>query len=242
MRSSLTRQEIKDNNSQQVYTLERKIQQGEFTIQSVGDYLPGNVLVTNLNNLSTEYMNRSGCNILGHNVAELSALGPQYFQQFFVPEEMDIVVPTYFSMLKEQNPSRIYNFAHRVKTLHDSSYKWYFASAKLMYTPGNLVADNVLLLVNEVDSAAHIAKKINNVLEESDWMKKHFKKFCQLTKREKEIITLVVSGKGSAAIGDALQITRLTVNTHRRNIAEKLQLKTVSALHRFATVFGLIHP
>jgi len=72
-------------------------------------------------------------------------------------------------------------------------------------------------------------------------MKKHFKQFCLLTKREKEIITQVVSGKSSAEIADALQITTLTVSTHRRNIKEKLQVKTFSGLYRFALVFGLAH-
>jgi LuxR family transcriptional regulator len=98
------------------------------------------------------------------------------------------------------------------------------------------------MIVNEVNSAGNIAKKINCVLDETDWMKKYFKEFCQLTKREKEIITLVVCGKSSAANADALYISRLTVNTHRRNITEKLQIKTFSGLYRFATAFGLAYP
>ena len=132
MSANFTRQEIKEANSRQAYTLTRKIKQGDFSIASVGDYLPGNVLVTNLNSLSTEYMNRSGCNILNHNAEELEELGPEYFQRFFVPEEMNVFVPNYIKMQQEQNPECIYNFARRVKSHQDTSYKWYFASAKLM--------------------------------------------------------------------------------------------------------------
>lgn len=240
MTGNFTRQEIKDSNSRQVYSLERQIQRGAFSIEAIGDHLPGNVLVTNLSTLSTEYMNSNGCNILNHSVEELAALGPEYFQRFFVPEEMNVFVPAYLKMQQQQDPAAIYNFAHRVKNLRNDSYQWYFASAKLMFTPGSEVADKILLIVNEVNSAGNIAKKINSVLDETEWMKKHFKQFCRLTKREKEIITLVVSGKSSAAIADTLHIARLTVSTHRRNIAEKLQLKTFSGLYRFATVFGLI--
>jgi DNA-binding CsgD family transcriptional regulator len=97
----------------------------------------------------------------------------------------------------------------------------------------------MLLVVNEVNSICHIAKKINSVLEESDWMKKNFNKFCSLTKREKDIITLVINGKSSTQISDALFISRLTVNTHRRNINEKLQFKTFAALYKFSITFGL---
>jgi DNA-binding CsgD family transcriptional regulator len=129
---------------------------------------------------------------------------------------------------------------HRVKPLDESSYKWYFASAKLLYTPGQLISDKIVLIVNEVNSAGVIAKKINSVLEESDWMKKHFKKFCRLTKKEREIIKLLVSGRSSTEISDVLMITLFTVNTHRRNITGKLEIKSFAELYKFALTFGLI--
>src|SRR6185312_14431906 len=218
---------------------EKKIHRGEFSIESVGDYLPGNVLVTDLGKLSTVYMNKSGCNILKHSVEELNELGPEYFQRFFMPEEMGVIVPAYLSMLREQDASHIYNFAHRVKTMSDGSYKWYFASAKLLYMAGQDVSDKMLLIVNEVNSLGNIAKKINSVLEESDWMKANFKKLCRLSKREKEILGLMASGQTSAQIADIYFISKLTVNTHRRNIGEKLEFKTFAELYKFAITFGL---
>lgn len=240
MNANLTNREINDIARQQVFTLERKIHHGEFSIQSVGDYLPGNVLVTDLSRLTTVYMNKSGCNILKHSVEELEEQGPEYFQHFFVPQEIDVIVGNYLRLQQKQDPASIYNFAHRVKTINQSSYKWYFASAKLMYTPGQAVSDKVILIVNEVNTLGQIAKKINSVLDESDWMKKHFKKFCSLTKREKEIITFIANGKNNAEISDILSLSRLTVNTHRRNIASKLEVKSFAELYKFARCFGLI--
>ncbi len=231
--------EIKDTSSQQLFTLESKIRKNEFSIEAVGDYLPGNILVTDLNKLSTVYMNNSGCNILKHSVDELQELGPEYFQRFFVPEEMAVLVPTYLDMQREQDAWRIHNFTHRVKTMDDGSYKWYFASAKLLYTPGQTVADKILLIVNEVNSLGNIAKKLNSVLEESDWLKKNFKKLCRLSKREKEVVGLLAIGKNNAAISDMFGISKLTVDTHRRNIKSKLEIKTFAELYRFAVSFGL---
>ncbi len=240
MSTPLNRHEIKDISSQQLFTLERKISKNEFSIEAVGNYLPGNILVTDLNQLSTEYMNSNGCNILGHNVEELQELGSDYYQRFFVPEEIGLVISTYQHMQQQQDVSGIYNFAHRVEAVSNTGYKWYFASAKLMYSPGQPVADKMLLIVNEVNSLGNIAKKINSVLEESDWMKQHFKKFCRLSKREKEIIGLLVSGKNSSQISEIFNLSRLTVNTHRRNIKQKLEIKTFSELYKFAIVFNLI--
>lgn len=227
-------------SNQQVFTLESKIRRGEYSIEDVGDYIPGNVLVTDLDNMSTVYMNKSGCNILKHSAEELGDLGPAYFQSFFVPDEIKVIVSNYLKMRKEQDSSLVYNFVHMVKSKSDSTYKWYFASAKLLYDSGQTVASKILLIVNEVNTLNQIARKINSVLDETDWMKKHFQKFCLLTRREKEIIVLLIKGKTSSEISDILNICRMTVNTHRRNINEKLQITNFSGLYRFASVYGLI--
>ncbi len=240
MKNHSTNREITEINSQQVFTLEKKIQQAEFSIESVGDYIPGNVLVTDLDKLATVYMNRSGCNILKHSVEELQEQGPDYFSNFFVPDEISMVIQTYLKMQQKQDRNEIFNFAHRVKLKDESFYKWYFASAKLMYAPGQHTSAKILLIVNEVNSLGYINQKINSVLEESDWMKKHFKKFCSLSRREKELIPLLVMGKNSREIAALLSISVLTVNTHRRNIFYKLETKNFATLYKFAISFGLV--
>lgn len=239
MKTNLTNREIIDISSQQLFSLERKIYRNEFSIETVGDYLPGNVLVTNLTNFSTEYMNQSGCTILMHSAEELAQLGPAYFEKFFVKEEMKQCIGRYIEMHQKQDASTIFNFAHRVKPIKAPFYKWYFASAKLLFEPGSSVSNKMILIVNEVNTLCSLAKKINNVLEESEWMKKNFSKFCRLTTKEKEIITLLVQGRNSNFISDVLLITKLTINTHRRNIKHKLEIKTFAELYQFAAAFGL---
>ena len=240
MSVNFTRAEIKGENSRQLFSLERQISQGVFTIDAVGDYLPGNVLVTDLNSLSTTYMNKSGCNILNHSVDELAELGPEYFQRFFVPDEMNVFVSRYLTMKETQHAPEIYNFAHRVKTTKTDHYNWYFASAKLMFNPGQKLADKMLVIVNEVNSAGYMARKINSMLDETEAIKKQFKKFCLLTKKEKEVISLIASGHTGTEAADILGVSKFTIHTHRRNIASKLEFKSFSALYRFAETFGLI--
>ena len=56
----------------------------------------------------------------------------------------------------------------------------------------------------------------------------------RLTKREKQIIKLIVQGKTTANIAEELFISPLTVETHRRNIMKKLKISNVAALVRVA--------
>ncbi|MGK2860594.1 MAG: response regulator transcription factor [Chitinophagaceae bacterium] len=240
MRTKLTDNEAFQISNQQVFTLESKIRSLAFSIDEIGDYLPGHVLVTDLSSLTTEYMNKSGCNILMHSVAELAAQGPEYFSRFFVKEEMEVILPRYLEIYKKQDTTAVYNFVHRAKPIRDRYYKWYFASAKLQQMPGKKKSDKLLVIVNEVKSAGDMAKKISHVLDESEWMKKNFRKFCTLTRREKDIISLLANGKSGTEISEKLLISRLTVNTHRRNIIAKLETKNFAELYKFATGFGLI--
>ncbi|NJO02538.1 MAG: response regulator transcription factor [Bacteroidia bacterium] len=59
-----------------------------------------------------------------------------------------------------------------------------------------------------------------------------------LTKREKEIIILIANGKTTPEIAEQLFIAESTVNTHRRNIIEKLGVGNIKGLVKYATQNG----
>lgn len=61
-----------------------------------------------------------------------------------------------------------------------------------------------------------------------------------LTDRELEVLSLVVQGLINKEIADRLNISLTTVITHRRNITEKLGIKSVSALTIYAVMHGYV--
>ncbi len=62
----------------------------------------------------------------------------------------------------------------------------------------------------------------------------------KLSKQEKEIIKWIVKGKKSKEIAIILFISKATVETHRRNINRKLELKTIGSLIQYAHENNLI--
>jgi DNA-binding NarL/FixJ family response regulator len=56
----------------------------------------------------------------------------------------------------------------------------------------------------------------------------------RLSKQEKEIIKCIVEGKTRKEIATLLFITKNTVDTHRKNIGRKLEIKNNSSLIKFA--------
>lgn len=61
-----------------------------------------------------------------------------------------------------------------------------------------------------------------------------------LSAREIEVMSLIVKGFINKEIADRLNISLATVITHRRNIMEKLGLKSVSALTIYAVTRGYV--
>ena|SRR5690625_1317122 len=63
----------------------------------------------------------------------------------------------------------------------------------------------------------------------------------QLTRREKEILSLIANGHISKQIADHLNISTHTVNTHRQNIIEKMKVSnTAEAVRMASRIEGVI--
>jgi len=61
-----------------------------------------------------------------------------------------------------------------------------------------------------------------------------------ITKREKEILTLLLSGKGNKEIAEALDISKRTAEVHRFNLMKKLKVKNLIELSNKATEYALV--
>ena len=66
-----------------------------------------------------------------------------------------------------------------------------------------------------------------------------FSPFSLLTKREREILQLIAEGKSTKEIASLLFISIKTIETHRQNIMEKLDLHSVAELTKYAIREGL---
>ena len=223
-----------------LFSLNNKIDTKELDIEDVGNLIPGSVMVQDLVELTNLYMNDNGCRILKRCKEELNSLGPAYFDMFFPPEEIEILKIEVRKFLQLGDPSLIYSFFQRVRPDKNSDYKWYLSNVRLFlpFAPGeNLKLINVAI---EVDNISYASKKINSICEQNEFAQKNYFKYLLLTKREKEIIKLIASGYNSRYISDTLFISLHTVNNHRKNILNKLNIKGIIDLIKFAAAYSII--
>jgi DNA-binding NarL/FixJ family response regulator len=62
----------------------------------------------------------------------------------------------------------------------------------------------------------------------------------EITEREKEVMRLIADGLTTNEIADKLFISAHTVNTHRKNLLSKLNIKNTASLVRYALDQGIV--
>jgi DNA-binding CsgD family transcriptional regulator len=87
-------------------------------------------------------------------------------------------------------------------------------------------------------SAQAADEKIVKILKENQVLKDQMKLF-KLTEREKEVLKLIVKGNTSKEIADSLGISKLTVDTHRKHIQQKLGVSKQVDLLKLAMQSGI---
>lgn len=102
--------------------------------------------------------------------------------------------------------------------------------------------DGLLLAVESVfEGKQYIDAKVKTMLLEDLFQhKKRLRKKDVLTRRETEILELIAREYSSREIADKLFVSLRTVDTHRFNIIQKLQVKNAAGLIKEAYKRGLV--
>lgn len=75
---------------------------------------------------------------------------------------------------------------------------------------------------------------LNKLLKSRELTEKHSENFLKLTKREREILGLIIHGLTDRQIAENLFIAFETARTHRKSIMAKLECKRASELSKYA--------
>lgn len=99
------------------------------------------------------------------------------------------------------------------------------------FEPNDLIAAIETAMAEKRDEAM----SINAIRDARQTLKR-------LTPRESEIVDAIVAGKSSKQIAESLSVSQRTVETHRANILDKLQIANTASLVRLAVLAGLGSP
>ncbi|MDX5346144.1 MAG: helix-turn-helix transcriptional regulator [Hymenobacteraceae bacterium] len=220
--------------------MREEIEKAIAQIAAVSDNLPGVVIIHNVETDSVEYMSDRGLLNLEISLEELKRLGSEYHRRFFNPEDAADYVPKLFDLMARNDDQEIFTFFQQVRPSEVHDWSWYFSSVKILLRNKD---GNPLLCITmayPIDPHHHITTKVSRLLEENNFLRKHYNLYTKLTNREREVLRLLASGNSSPEIAKELNISAATVDTHRRNLKVKLKAHTVFDLIQFARAFDLV--
>ncbi len=107
------------------------------------------------------------------------------------------------------------------------------------YLQKNASGYEIIAAINDVlVGKRYICEKTQSILNKKTEI--GLKQVPKLTRREKEILAFVAKGLTTNQIAESLFISSHTVESHRKNLMEKFQTKSVTAAVKLAIEYGLI--
>jgi len=237
MGKSLSNSELENfqTHERHLHLLDHTWMQKKFTLDEMGEMLPGLFHVNSLSDQSIQFMGTEDCAKFQLTPTELKELGIEFLDKFINPMSMKNLTSVFHNILKSEEDNYIIGNFQGIRFDKESAYDWHFTSTKISKERGELIS-----ISSPISLLGSIGEKMENLIGENLFIKKNYQKFSTLTTREKQILKLVATGKPSGEIGEMLSISKHTVSTHRKNIIRKLEVKNLTDLIRFAQKFEII--
>lgn len=153
--------------------------------------------------------------------SELCSNNPDRYFHYFV--SMDIVLRNRTFFLERRHKTIVLTLS-----VNDVSQLSDFHSL-FINQPENLLVKAILALQQHAHAKGKNLPKMPKILQQK-----------VLTNREIEVMSYIVQGHTNKEIADILNVSLATIITHRKNIMDKLGMKSVSALTIYAVMHGYV--
>lgn len=220
--------------------LQEKIKEKVAQIACVAPDIPGIVIIYNISTNSVEYISPRGLEILSVSLEEIKKGGSDYQSKFLNPEDVKDYLPKIAALLERNNINESTCIFQQVKAAKEQEWVWHICSVKIIMQDEQQRPLLAITLAFPIDTLQNSPAKMDRLVEENNFKRKNYHSFNKLGTREREVLRLLALGKSSPETAEILFITNTTVETHRKNIKQKLQTSSFFELCQYARAFDLI--
>jgi len=182
------------------------------------------------------YLNRFAIEMTGYTKEEADELGHDYFRKVMHPDDFEVINQSidFFRSMQDDN---LYGGICRSRP-KGKDYLWQVGRTRVFKrnqdgTPLQFL--NAAIVLNE---EFHTQNQMMDLLKENKRLLSE-NTVLKLSRREREVLKLLVSGKSARKIAVILNISESTVISHRKNMLKKLNIHSTASLVNFAVENGL---
>jgi DNA-binding CsgD family transcriptional regulator len=205
------------------------------SLTTIFQKLPGLIYIRDCQTQGIVWCNKCTEDTFGYTEEEIIRLGKSIFPTIIHPDDFYLA----------QSSSEYYQHHHenfggviRVRHKNSTDYKWLVGISKVFKKDKDGKALETLCVFLDFTAATHTQVQLSKALQEV--ISLQYKNLLDiLSKREKEIIRLIVAGYSTREISQRLFISPHTVDGHRKNIRLKLNVDNTPQLVALAKNIGL---
>jgi DNA-binding CsgD family transcriptional regulator/PAS domain-containing protein len=187
---------------------------------------------------SMVYANKSAYEFLGTTEEEINRLGFKYILKLIHPENITAIYQLIKFYNDINNSNKSFSYMYYLKS--NKGWEWAYASVKPAIINENGEVRYLIGVGCSIDDILRTKRQVKLFQNNFTFFEDSIHKFLSLTTREKEILKLISDELTSKEIANKLNISPLTVNTYRKNLIEKLNIKSSIRLVKYSLLFDLI--
>ncbi|NIG52119.1 LuxR C-terminal-related transcriptional regulator [Chitinophaga sp. Cy-1792] len=186
------------------------------------------------NKKTITWCNQALAEAFGYTPEEMAGLGMDFFRNVMHPDDFKLASVAQQSF---RNNKRQFGGVARIKKKGDSVYRWLLGlEVPFTHNENGEVVEIIcafLDLTGAIDTNVALADALSEILR-----RQNENLLNKLTAREKDILALAVQGLNNKEIATSLNLSRYTVETHRKNIRLKLKVRNSTELVSLARKIG----
>jgi RNA polymerase sigma factor (sigma-70 family) len=203
-------------------------------LENILHHVPAMLYTADNNRNTVSWCNRYMEDITGFTLQEMTSLGLEFFREVMHPDDFEL---TGIARQSFRNNKNIFGGVTRLRKKGQDEWRWLVGLAvPFSRDEQGGVKDIICALLDLtvamdthnqlVDAMGEVLRRQNETL------------LSKLTAREKDVLTLAVRGLNNKEIAQQLNLSRYTIETHRKNIRLKLKVRNTTELVALARKVG----
>lgn len=204
-------------------------------LEAIIEKVPAMLYTSNNSKKAVNWCNLRLTETLGYSQEEVFTLGTDFFRQVTHPDDMNILAISQQSFSERKS---MFGGVMRVRRKGDGEWFWVVGlGVPFTFDQHGNVVDVICVFLdfsNALDTGNQITEALRVVLR-----RRNEDVLNKLTAREKDIFMLAARGFNNKEIAERLNLSRYTVETHRKNIRLKLKVRNTPELVALARQIGV---
>jgi RNA polymerase sigma factor (sigma-70 family) len=203
-------------------------------LENILHHVPAMLYTADNNHNTVSWCNHRMEEVTGFTLQEMNSLGLEFFRQLMHPDDFEL---TGIARQSFRNNKNIFGGVTRVRKRGHDDWRWLVGLAIPFSRDEQGGVKEVICALLDLTVAMDTHNQLADAM--SDMLRRQNENLLnKLTAREKDVLTLAVRGLNNKEIAHQLNLSRYTIETHRKNIRLKLKVRNTSELVALARKIG----